>query len=143
MQAKIGNTVRVHYTGSLSNGEIFDSSRETKPLEFKLGAGNVIAGFDSAVTGMEVGENKTVHIPANEAYGETIPELVQELERSMFPKDLELEEGLELFGKNNNGQDMNFIIAKIEGDKITIDANHFLAGKDLTFDLELVEIVKS
>ena len=142
MKAETGQTVRIHYTGKLTDGEVFDSSRETDPLEFALGSGMVIPGFDDAVTGMTVGESKTVTIPAAEAYGESMPELIQELERDMFPEDMELEEGMEMYGQNENGQDMTFTIAKMEGDKITIDANHFLAGKDLVFDLELMDIVQ-
>lgn len=135
-----GQTVKVHYTGSLADGNVFDSSRDTDPLEFEVGSGKVIQGFDDAVKSMKIGETKTVTIPADQAYGQVREELIQILNREAFPKDMTLEIGLELYGQSENGQTMIFVIDDIQGDDITINANHFLAGQDLTFELELMEI---
>ena len=142
MKVEAGKTVRVHYTGTLEDGEVFDSSRERDPLEFEVGAGMMIAGFDAAVNGMSIGETKTVTIPCEEAYGELIPELIQDLEKSMFPDDMELAVGLQVQGQNENGDMMAFTIVDIKDDSVTVDGNHSLAGEDLTFEIELVEVVE-
>lgn len=138
--AKAGDTVRVHYTGTLDDGQVFDSSRGQEPLEFTLGEGQVIAGFDDAVTGMAVGDEKTVTIPVDEAYGEHRQELVMRLPREQLPPDLHPEVGQQLH--MSNGEDVVTVTVREVADAhIVLDANHPLAGQDLTFALTLVEIV--
>jgi peptidylprolyl isomerase len=138
-QAKSGDTVRVHYTGTLQDGEVFDSSEGHDPLEFTLGEGQVIAGFDDAVEGMDEGERKIVTIPSGDAYGEHREELLLRVPRSQFPHDVEPEVGQEL--QMAQGDDMFVVTVREVGeDAVTLDANHPLAGKDLTFALTLVEI---
>ncbi|MGH7477742.1 MAG: FKBP-type peptidyl-prolyl cis-trans isomerase [Longimicrobiales bacterium] len=139
-EARSGDTVRVHYTGKLDDGSVFDSSRERGPLEFQLGAGQVITGFDSAVAGMEPGQDKEVRIPADEAYGPRREELKVTVDRSQLPQGLDPEVGQQLQMKQGE-ETMVVRIAEIEAGRVTLDANHPLAGKDLTFELELVEIV--
>ena len=139
-RAKSGDTVRVHYTGTLDTGEQFDSSRGGEPLTFTLGEGNVIAGFDQAVSGMEVGDEKRVTIPADEAYGPRREELTVCVGRDELPTDLELYEGAQLRMEQGD-QVMIVTVRMLDDDEVTLDANHALAGEALTFDLELVEIV--
>ena len=139
-QAKAGDTVRIHYTGTLSDGSVFDSSEGRDPLEFTLGSGQVIAGFDAAVSGMAVGEKKTVEIPCAEAYGEAHPDARQAVPRDQFPPNLDLEEGMQLQMTMPSGQAVPVTVAELGEESVTLDANHPLAGKDLTFALELVEI---
>ena len=134
------DTVRVHYTGKLADGEIFDDSKGREPIEFTLGAGQVIPGFESAVLNMAVNDTKTVNIPAAEAYGEQRPELVQSVPVSELPKEIKPEVGMQLVSQAPDGQEIPLIITEVHADTITVDANSPLAGKDLTFDLELVEI---
>ena len=138
-QASTGDTVRVHYTGTLSDGSVFDSSRGRDPLEFTLGEGRVIAGFDDAVSGMEPGEERQVIIPAAEAYGEHRSELVFPVPRSQFPEGMEPEAGLEV-QITQGDQRAVARITEVADETVTLDANHPLAGKELTFDLQLVEI---
>lgn len=139
-KARSGDTVRVHYTGTLDNGEQFDSSRGGEPLTFTLGEGNVIAGFDSAVSGMEVGDEKRVTIPADQAYGPRREELTLQVSRDELPPDLQLYEGAQL--RMEQGEQVVIVtVRKIDDDGVTLDANHELAGEALTFDLQLVEIV--
>ena len=139
-QVKNGDTVKVHYHGTLTDGTTFDSSEGREPLEFEVGSGSVIAGFDSGVTGMKPGEKKTINIPADEAYGQKQEDLFMEFPRNKFPADVEPEEGMQL--NMSNGSDQNFpvTIVEVNDDTVILDANHPLAGEDLTFDLELVEI---
>ena len=139
-KAKSGDTVRVHYTGTLDNGTEFDSSRGGEPLTFTLGEGNVIAGFDSAVSGMEVGDEKQVTIPADEAYGPRREELTLRVPREELPTDLELYEGAQLRMEQGD-QVMVVTVRTLDDEGVTLDANHALAGEALTFDLQLVEIV--
>lgn len=139
-EAKTGDTVRVHYTGSLGSGEVFDSSRGREPLEFKLGTGQVIGGFDDAVTGMEPGQEKRVTIPSAEAYGEHRDDLVLQVARHQFPENITPQPGQQL-QMNQGGQAFVVTVTEVRDDTVTLDANHPLAGKDLIFDLELVEIV--
>ena len=139
-QVKSGDTVKVHYTGKLTGGEVFDSSAEKDPLEFVVGGGNIIKGFDTAVVGMNVGEHKTIEIPPEQGYGERDEKLVAELERSQVPDNVELQVGAAMQVKHSNGQIMNVTIADLTDAHVTLDANHPLAGKTLTFDIELVEI---
>jgi len=135
-----GKKVRIHYTGTLSDGEKFDSSEGRDPLEFETGAGMVIPGFDSAVRDMEVGGKKTVTLPAAEAYGELREEMVGDFPKANFPEDMELQIGIPLQMTGPDGP-VPVVIKEIKEDAVTLDANHPLAGKDLTFALELVEIV--
>lgn len=138
-QAKTGDTVKVHYTGSLDDGTEFDSSKGREPLEFILGEGRVIPGFELAVLGMDVGDSKTVRIPAKEAYGPYRDDLVIVVDRASLPDDmdpkkddmLELRRGEQSFGAR---------VTDTSPDNITLDANHALAGQDLTFEIELMEI---
>ncbi len=135
-----GKKVRIHYTGTLSDGEKFDSSEGRDPLAFETGAGMVIPGFDSAVRDMEVGGKKTVTLPAAEAYGELREEMVGDFPKANFPEDMELQIGIPLQMTGPDGP-VPVVIKEIKEDAVTLDANHPLAGKDLTFALELVEIV--
>ena len=140
-QAKSGATVRIHYTGTLEDGTQFDSSDGRDPLEFALGGGQVIPGFDSAVDGMAVGENKSVTIQPDQAYGERHEQLVQEVPKSALPEDMEPAVGMQLQSQSPDGQVMNLMVTDVTDETITVDANHPLAGQALTFAIELVEIV--
>lgn len=139
-QAKSNDKVKVHYTGTLNDGSVFDSSREAEPLEFTVGDGQLIKGFDEAVAGMAVGETKTVTIPAEEAYGEPNDEMVFQVERTQFAEDVTPEVGQRFQLDSPDGQQIVVCITEIEGEQITLDANHPLAGQDLTFELELMSI---
>ena len=141
-KAKSGDKVRIHYTGKLDDGTQFDSSAGREPLEFDLGGGGVIPGFDSAVDGMAVGESKSVKIESEEAYGPRHEELIQDVPKSELPDDVELSVGLQLQAQSPEGQVMRFMIAAITEEVITLDGNHPLAGQTLNFDIELVEIVE-
>ena len=140
LMAKDGNTVKVHYTGKLDDGTIFDTSAEREPLEFTLGEGTLIPGFEEAVKGMQVGQSKVVNIPADQAYGQRRDELVMIIDQAQLPKDLEPEVGQRLQMQQVDGRTAVVIITEVAETTITVDANHPLAGKDLTFDLKLVEI---
>ena len=139
-QAKSGDTVKIHYTGTLDDGTEFDSSAGREPLEFAIGSGQVIPGFDSAVDGMTVGGSKTVTIPAGEAYGERHNQLVQEVPKTALPDDTKPEIGMQLQSQDPDGQVMNLLVTAVEVESITVDGNHPLAGQALTFAIELVEI---
>jgi peptidylprolyl isomerase len=138
--AKSGDTVRVHYTGTLNDGTVFDSSQGREPLEFTVGIGQVIPGFDQAVTGMQPGDEKTVTIPSGEAYGEHRPEMMATVPREQFPAEIQPEIGQQL-QVSQDGQNFVVTVVEVGADEVTLDANHPLAGEDLTFKLELVEIV--
>ena len=140
-QVKKGDKVKVHYHGRLNSGETFDKSEGREPLEFEVGSGNVIKGFDDGVTGMTVGDKKTINIPFDEAYGPRNPDMIIEMPKERFPKDMELEVGMPLGMSDGQGQQFQVVIMEIKDDVVLLDANHPLAGQDLTFDLELVEIV--
>lgn len=140
--AKMGDTVRVHYTGTLEDGRQFDSSTGTDPIEFTLGEGEILPGFENAVVGMATGDAKTVTIPASEAYGNHNPELVQQVERGMLPDDIEIEEGIRLRAQAPGGV-VDFIVTEVGPSVVTLDANHPLAGENLTFQIELSEILKA
>lgn len=139
-QAKSGDTVKVHYTGKLNDGTVFDSSVEREPLEVTIGAGQVIPGFEKGIIGMAPGETKSISIGKDEAYGEHRQELTMEVNKSDFPESITPEIGQMLQMKNPNGDLIRVVVSEIKDDTVTIDANHPLAGKDLTFDLELVSI---
>jgi peptidylprolyl isomerase len=140
-EAATGDMVRVHYTGRLNDGSEFDSSSGGAPLELTLGEANVIPGFESAVLGMTIGDTKTVNIVAAEAYGPHHPEGVQEIERSAIPEDVAVEIGGKLQAMSSDNEPMVLTVVAIGNDTVTLDANHPLAGKDLSFEIELVEIV--
>ncbi|KEO72431.1 FKBP-type peptidyl-prolyl cis-trans isomerase [Anditalea andensis] len=135
-----GNTVKVHYTGKLKDGTIFDSSESREPLEFTLGDGNMIKGFDAAVHGMNIGEDKSITIPSEEAYGEKKDEMMVDIPRTQVPADINPEVGMDLSIQNQEGQPMPVKVVHVDDEKITLDANHPLAGQDLIFDIKLVEI---
>jgi len=139
-QAKSGDTVRIHYTGTLDDGTEFDSSAGRDPLEFALGGGQVIPGFDSAVDGMAIGESKSVTIPPEQAYGDRHEPLVQQVPKNALPEDMTPEVGMQLQSQSPEGQVMNLVVTEVEDDSVTVDANHPLAGQALTFAIELVEI---
>jgi FKBP-type peptidyl-prolyl cis-trans isomerase 2 len=140
-QVKKDDAVKVHYTGKLADGTIFDTSREREPLGFTVGGGQLIKGFDEAVIGMAVGEAKTVIIPAQEAYGPHRSEMVFEVDRGQFPEGVTPEVGQQLQTETNDGHPLLITVVAVEGEKVTFDANHPLADKDLTFEIEVVEIV--
>lgn len=140
-QVKNGDNVRVHYHGKLNDGSTFDSSEGRAPLEFKVGIGQVIKGFDDALEGMKVGDKKTVVIPAENAYGHSSMDNVIEYPLENFPEDMKPEIGLELHMSDNEGNNFPVVITAINETSVVLDANHPLAGKELTFDIELVEIL--
>jgi peptidylprolyl isomerase len=140
VQAKPGNTVKVHYTGKLDDGTVFDSSATRDPLQFSIGEGRVIPGFEQAAVGMSPGESKTVTIPAEQAYGSHRPELVMVVERQRMPADLAVEVGQQLEIRQSSGQVIPVIVTDVSESQVTLDANHPLAGQDLTFEIQLVEV---
>lgn len=140
-QVKSGDKVKVHYHGRLTSGETFDSSTGREPLEFEVGSGMVIKGFDDGVTGMKVGDKKTINIPAEFAYGPKNPEMMIDYPKAQFPADMQIEVGMPLVMSSESGQQFQVKIAEIKDDVIILDGNHPLAGEELIFDLELVEIV--
>jgi peptidylprolyl isomerase len=139
--AKAGDTVRIHYTGTLSDGSTFDSSDGRDPLEFTLGSGMVIPGFDKAVDGMSVGDEQTVEIPCADAYGPLNEDARQTFPRDKIPDDVPLEIGTQLQLSGPQGQPIQVRVAEVTETEVILDANHPLAGKDLTFKISLVEIV--
>jgi peptidylprolyl isomerase len=140
-QAKVGDKVKVHYTGKFEDGEVFDSSLEREPLEFSIGEGKLIKGFEDAIVGMEKGEDKTVDIAADNAYGPYRKEIVFDVERAKMPQDYDPKVGEQLQIPQQDGGQVIVTVTDFDDSKVTLDANHPLAGKDLTFDLKLVEIV--
>jgi FKBP-type peptidyl-prolyl cis-trans isomerase 2 len=140
VQAKPGDTVKIHYTGRLDDGTVFDSSVNREPLEFTLSGGQVIPGFDEAVLGMSPGESKTQKIPMDQAYGPHREEMVLEISRQQIPPELEPEVGQQLQVQQENGQAIPVFVTEVTESNVTLDANHPLAGEDLTFDIQLVEI---
>ena len=139
-QAKIGDKVKVHYTGKLEDGSVFDSSEGGEPLEFTLGQGQVIPGFDQGVVGMAPGESRTLNIPVDQAYGPHRPDGVFEIDRSELPPDIPLQVGMQLQGNRQRGGPADVTVVEFDDHKVKMDANHPLAGKDLTFEIQLVEI---
>jgi len=140
-QVQNGDKIRIHYHGKLRSGDVFDSSNGREPLEFTVGSGQVIKGFDEGVKGMKVGDKKTIEIPVGEAYGEKEQERMLQFPMEQFPPDLKPEVGMQLMMSDGSGQQMPVTITEIKEDSVVLDANHPLAGQDLIFDLELVEIV--
>lgn len=140
-QAKPGDTVRMHYSGSLADGTQFDSSEGRDPLEFTLGSGQIIPGLDKAMTGMEVGESKQVVVEPDEGYGERDPSRIQAVPREQIPDHIPTEPGTQLQMQTPEGQTLPVVVADTSETEVTLDANHPLAGQKLTFDVELVEIV--
>ncbi|MEQ1552764.1 MAG: peptidylprolyl isomerase [Ferruginibacter sp.] len=139
-EVKSGDVVKVHYTGKLTNGEQFDSSNGREPLEFTVGAGMMIAGFDAAMPGMKVGDKKTVTIAPKDGYGETDENAIIEFAKENVPAEMTLEIGQQLTLSNEQGQPFPVVVKEIKADFVILDANHFLAGKELIFDIELIEI---
>jgi peptidylprolyl isomerase len=136
--AQAGDTVQVHYKGTLADGSVFDSSEGRDPLQFTLGAGQVIPGFEKAVEGMQVGERKTITIPADEAYGQRSERAMLQVPREQLPAEIEPQVGLQLVMQRADGQQIPVVVAEVTETHVTIDANHPLAGHDLTFEIELV-----
>ena len=140
MPAKHGDKVQVHYTGRLDDGTVFDSSAGSEPLPFTVGERQVIPGFEHAVLGMNPGESKTVHIPADEAYGARHPEMLLEVDRDQFPADAPPEIGQQLGVEQPDGQVVPVLVTAVTAHTVTLDANHPLAGEALTFEIQLVQI---
>ena len=134
------NTIALHYTGTLNDGETFDSSEGREPLEFEVGTGMVIPGFDKAVIGMKVDETKKFTIPAEEAYGEAKEELVYEVPKASIPESLNPSVGQRLVSSLEDGRQIPVTVSDVSDETITLDANHPLAGQDLTFDIKIVSI---
>lgn len=138
--AKSGDTVRINYTGTLNNGEVFDSSEGRDPLEFVVGSGQIIPGLDAAIPGMAVGDKKDVNVPCAEAYGEHNPEAKQAVPREQIPAEIPVAVGTQLQMQTPQGQVLPVTVAEVTETEVTLDANHPLAGQDLNFAIELVEI---
>ena len=141
MKAEKGDTVRVHYTGKVESGEVFDSSRDRQPLEFTIGSGKVIAGFEKGIIGMEPKDTKTFTVLPEEAYGPKREEFMVVVKTSDFPEEITPSIGQQLQLRNRDGSMTQVFISHIEGDTVTLDANHPLTGETLVFDVELIGIV--
>lgn len=140
-QVKQNDTVKVHYTGKLTDGQVFDSSVERgEPIEFTLGQGQLIPGFEQGLIDMQVNEKKTINISKEEAYGEPREDLIQEVPKNQLPEEIKPEVGMGLVSKSPDGREMNLVVKEVKEEAIVVDGNHPLAGKDLIFDLEVVEI---
>ena len=142
-QAKPGDTVKIHYTGTLDDGTQFDSSSGRDPLQFTLGSGQVIPGFDKAVEGMAVGDSKSGNIPPEDAYGQRHDQMIQDVPKTALPDDLEPVEGMALQAQGQDGQVINLTVTAVSDDSITVDGNHPLAGQALNFSIELVDIANT
>ena len=139
-QVQGNETVKLHYTGKLNDGQVFDSSVEREPLEVKLGEGRLIPGFEKGLVDMKVNDKKTITIPKEEAYGKVQKELFQKIPNENLPQEIKPEVGMGLVSKNPDGSERQLRVADVKDDFIIVDANHPLAGQDLTFELELLEI---
>lgn len=137
---KENNTVKVNYTGKLADGQVFDTSEGREPLEFTLGQGQLIPGFEKGVIDMKINEKKTITIAKEEAYGEVNEALIQEVKKTELPQDMEPKVGMGLVSKAPDGREMNLMVVDVKEEFIVVDGNHPLAGKDLIFDLEVLEI---
>jgi FKBP-type peptidyl-prolyl cis-trans isomerase SlpA len=142
-QVKENNTVKVNYTGKLSDGQIFDSSEGTETIEFTLGKGQLIPGFEKGLIDMKLNEKKTITIPKEEAYGDFNKDLIQEVKKTELPQDMAPEVGMGLVSKSPDGQEMNLMVVEVREETIVIDGNHPLAGKELIFDLEVLAITEA
>ncbi len=142
-QAKEGDTVRVQYTGKLDDGTVFDTSDDQEPLEFIIGGGQVIPGFEQAVVGMEPGETKTTTIPPDEAYGPHREDMVLTVDRDVFPEEINPEPGQQLQVQQTHGEAAIVVVSAVSDSTVTLDANHPLAGQPLTFDIHLVDLVSA
>ena len=142
-QVKSGDTVKVHYKGTLADGTTFDSSEGRDPLEFQVGSGQIIPGLDKAIPGMEVGDKKTVNVPCDEAYGPVDPQMRQAVPREGIPDDIPLDLGTRLQMQTQQGQVTPVTVVEVTDEQVTLDANHPLAGQDLTFAIELVHIAEA
>lgn len=140
-QAASGDTVRVHYTGTLADGTQFDTSAERGPIEVTLGGGQVVPGFENAIMGMAEGETKNVTLEPNDAYGQRDPQLVHVVERERLPAEIDLQIGSTLQASDGEGNQMRLVVVEVAEENVTMDANHPLAGQALTFELTLVEFV--
>ena len=139
-QVTVNSKVKVHYTGKLANGEVFDTSDGKEPIEFTLGQGQLIPGFEKGLIDMKLNEKKTITIAKEEAYGEVNKDLIQEVKKTELPQDMAPEVGMGLVSKSPDGQEMNLMVVEVREESIVIDGNHPLAGKELIFDLEVLEI---
>ena len=139
-QAKNGDTVSVHYTGRLESGEVFDSSAGGDPFEFEVGAGEVIMGFDEGVQGMQVGDRRTIEIEADDAYGQRVDALVQQVAREGLRLETEPSVGMNVILQLPDGNEIPVAVTEVTNDHVTLDANHPLAGRKLIFDIELVAL---
>ena len=140
IQVKENNTVKVNYTGKLADGQVFDSSEGKEPIEFTLGQGQLIPGFEKGLIDMKLKEKKTITIAKEEAYGDVNKDLIQEVKKTELPQDMTPEVGMGLVSKSPDGQEINLVVVEVKAESIVIDGNHPLAGKELIFDLEVVEI---
>lgn len=139
-QATKGSTVKVHYTGTLTDETVFDSSREREPIEFTVGAGQMIKGFDKAVDGMSIGDSKKVNIPAEEAYGPSVDEAIFPVPKKDLPEGMEPQVGMQLEARQEDGRSQVLVVLEVKEEEVILDGNHPLAGKDLVFDIELMEV---
>ena len=138
---KQNDRVKVHYTGKLASGEVFDSSANREPLEFQMGQGQLIPGFEKGILDMKVSDKKTIVIPSEEAYGESRPELIQEVPNDKLPQDIKPEVGMGLVSTTPDGQEIQLVVTEVKDESIVVDGNHPLAGQELTFEVEVVEIL--
>lgn len=139
-QVKENNTVKVHYTGKLADGQVFDSSEGKEPLEFTLGQGRLIPGFEKGLIDMKLNEKKTINIAVEDAYGAPREDLIIEVSKSELPQEMAPEVGMGLVSRTPEGQEMNLLVVEVKDETVILDGNHPLAGRDLVFDLEVVEI---
>ena len=143
IQVTVNSTVKVHYTGKLADGEVFDTSDGKEPIEFTLGEGQLIPGFEKGLIDMKLNEKKTINMTKDDAYGEVNETLIQEVKKTDLPQDMEPKVGMGLVSKSPDGQEINLMVVEVKEETIVIDGNHPLAGRDLIFDLEVVEIIAS
>ena len=143
IQVTVNSTVKVHYTGKLADGEVFDTSDGKEPIEFTLGQGQLISGFEKGLIDMKLNEKKTINMTKDDAYGEVNETLIQEVKKTDLPQDMEPKVGMGLVSKSPDGQEINLMVVEVKEETIVIDGNHPLAGRDLIFDLEVVEIIAS
>jgi FKBP-type peptidyl-prolyl cis-trans isomerase 2 len=141
-QVKENNTVKVHYTGKLADGQVFDTSEGKEPLAFTLGEGRLIPGFEKGLIDMKLNEKKTINLTKDEAYGDPREDLIIEVPKSELPQEMTPEVGMGLVSRTPEGQEMNLMVVEVREETVVLDGNHPLAGKDLIFDLEVVEITE-